>query len=94
MIAEKSVHVLITGRVQGVGYRAWVRDKACFLGLSGWVRNRRSSAVEAVFCGSADHVEDMLQACRTGPRWARVDGLEILSDAEPVTDGFLVRDTV
>ena len=48
------LQVMIRGRVQGVGYRAWVEHTATTLGLDGWVRNRRDGSVEAVFAGQAD----------------------------------------
>ena len=60
-------HVLIRGRVQGVGYRAWTERTACERGLGGWVRNRRDGAVEAVFMGETAAVDAMLAACRAGP---------------------------
>jgi acylphosphatase len=69
-------HVLIRGRVQGVGYRAWTEMVALERGLGGWVRNRRDGAVEAVFAGDATAVAAMLAACRRGPPAARVDDLQ------------------
>lgn len=69
-------HVLIRGRVQGVGYRAWVEATAQQRGLDGWVRNRRDGAVEAVFAGAADEVARMIAACRRGPALARVDAID------------------
>jgi len=69
------VHVMLRGRVQGVGYRAWCAREAEARGLLGFVRNRRSGAVEAVFAGDPDAVEAMLAACRTGPAGARVDDM-------------------
>ena len=69
-------HVTIRGRVQGVGYRAWVEDEASARGLEGWVRNRRDGSVEAVFAGPDDVVTDMVAACRRGPSSARVDAVE------------------
>ena len=68
-------HVTIRGRVQGVGYRAWVEDEATARGLDGWVRNRRDGSVEAVFAGAADAVAAMTEACRRGPSSARVDAV-------------------
>jgi acylphosphatase len=67
--------VMIRGRVQGVGYRAWVDHEARRLGLQGWVRNRRDGGVEAVFAGEEKIVTDMIASCRKGPYSARVDGL-------------------
>ena len=69
-------HVTIRGRVQGVGYRAWVEDEATARGLEGWVRNRRDRSVEAVFAGPGDVVTDMIAACRRGPYSARVDAVQ------------------
>jgi acylphosphatase len=68
--------VVIRGRVQGVGYRAWVEDKALLAGLDGWVRNRADGTVEAVFAGSAETVAAMIAACLEGPLSARVEGIE------------------
>ncbi|KIU45762.1 MULTISPECIES: acylphosphatase [Bradyrhizobium] len=66
-------HVTITGRVQGVGYRAWVHEHANARSLEGWVRNRRDGSVEAVFAGPDGVVADMITACGRGPISARVD---------------------
>ena len=67
-------HVTVRGRVQGVGYRAWVEHEALRRGLDGWVRNRRDGNVEAVFAGPPDAVAAMVAACRRGPSSARVEG--------------------
>jgi acylphosphatase len=69
-------HVLIRGRVQGVGYRDFVQVAALDRGLEGWVRNRRDGSVEAVFAGPAASVAQMVDACRRGPPGARVDALD------------------
>ncbi len=69
-------HVVVRGRVQGVGYRAFVEDKAHRLGLRGWVRNRRDGSVEAVFSGPRSEVEATIKACRRGPFSAHVSGLD------------------
>ena len=69
-------HVVIRGRVQGVGYRAWTEYTALERGLAGWVRNRRDGSVEAVFSGPAEAVADMVDACRRGPRGARIDAVD------------------
>ena len=67
--------VRVTGRVQGVGYRAWVEHQARNHDLEGWVRNRRDGSVEAVFSGPADAVTAVIAACRRGPSSARVEML-------------------
>ena len=83
-------HVVVHGRVQGVGFRAFVEDTAESLGLEGWVRNRRDGTVEAVFAGPEPPVTAALEACRAGPRHGHVDridvedaGLELLSQRRP-----------
>ncbi len=74
-------HVVIRGRVQGVGFRAFVEDEAIRRGIAGWVRNRRDGAVEAVFEGKMQVVAGMIEACRKGPPGARVDAIEEREDA-------------
>jgi acylphosphatase len=71
----KVLHAQITGRVQGVGYRAWTEREADRLRLAGWVRNRRDGSVEAVFKGNEDAVVRMLDECWRGPRGAKVDNV-------------------
>jgi acylphosphatase len=68
--------VMITGRVQGVGYRAWIEHRATTQGLEGWVRNRRDGSVEALFAGPAERVSNMIALCRRGPSSARVDAVQ------------------
>jgi acylphosphatase len=69
-------HVIVRGRVQGVGFRAFVEREALRRGLEGWVRNCRDGSVEAMFAGEPAAVADMIEACRRGPRLARVDTLD------------------
>jgi acylphosphatase len=68
--------VVIRGRVQGVGYRAWTDYTAEQRGIEGWVRNRRDGSVEAVFAGKAQTVREMIDVCRKGPPGARVEAIE------------------
>jgi acylphosphatase len=67
--------VTMRGRVQGVGFRAFVEFQAIKLDLEGWVRNRRDGSVEAVFSGPAEAVEAMIALCRRGPSAAQVVAL-------------------
>jgi acylphosphatase len=67
--------VTIHGRVQGVGYRAWVEHRARAHDLEGWVRNVRNGSVEALFAGPADVVAGMVERCRRGPSSARVESV-------------------
>src|ERR1700757_1089724 len=69
------LQVMIRGRVQGVGYRAWVEYQATASGLEGWVRNRRDGSVEAVFAGPPNAVAEMVALCRHGPPSARVEAV-------------------
>jgi len=73
---EVIVHLVVHGRVQGVGYRAFVEREARSRGLTGWVRNCRDGTVEALLAGDAPLVEDMVAACRRGPFSARVDAIQ------------------
>jgi acylphosphatase len=82
--------VMIRGRVQGVGYRAWVEQQAMARDLEGWVRNRRDGSVEALFAGPADVVSDVIALCRRGPSSARV---EAVHDEAGNTDGLDLRCT-
>jgi acylphosphatase len=68
--------VVIRGRVQGVGFRAWTEVTALECGLQGWVRNRRDGSVEALFAGPAEAVAAMIEHCRRGPPGARVDAVD------------------
>ena len=75
--------VTIRGRVQGVGYRAWVEDEATNRDLEGWVRNRRDGSVEALFAGPEEVVSAMIESCRRGPSSARVEAVrEDATDAD------------
>lgn len=67
--------VTIRGRVQGVGYRAWLEHRAMRAGLEGWVRNRSDGSVEALFCGPPRMVAEMVALCRHGPPSARVEAV-------------------
>ncbi|GAC1337628.1 MAG: acylphosphatase [Bradyrhizobium sp.] len=80
--------VTIRGRVQGVGYRAWVEHRARARGLEGWVRNRRDGSVEALFAGPADIVADMVTSCHQGPSSA---GVDVVNDAPASSDALNLR---
>ena len=69
------IRVSIRGRVQGVGYRAWVEYQAAAAKLEGWVRNRRDGSVEALFAGAPKAVAEMVALCRHGPPGAHVEAV-------------------
>jgi len=68
--------VVIRGRVQGVGFRAWTEITALERGIEGWVRNRRDGSVEALFAAPDERVAAMIEDCRIGPPGARVDFID------------------
>jgi len=70
------VRLLIHGRVQGIGFRAFVEDRAAANGVEGWVRNRLDGSVEAVVTGDEAAMEAMLAALRQGPPVARIDRVD------------------
>lgn len=87
----RSVRAVMSGRVQGVSYRAWTRKRALAHGVAGWVRNRPDRTVEAVFSGPAEAVDALLAECRRGPFAARVDDVAV-EPAEPFAGtGFEIR---
>lgn len=92
MSDTRTVSAIIRGRVQGVSYRAWTKETADRLGLSGSVRNRSDGSVAAVFSGPVEAVERMLVLCRRGPSLARVDEVAVTEVAEaPASASFVVQ---
>ncbi len=79
---KKLVHLFIRGKVQGVGYRAFVALQAELFDLEGWVRNRRDGSVEAIAEGSGDAVEKLIKACWEGPPSSLVNRVEV-RDGDP-----------
>jgi acylphosphatase len=86
----KRVRVLVSGDVQGVGFRWSTRDEASARGLNGWVRNLADGRVEAAFEGQADRVDAMVAWCRTGPRWATVARVEVVEEEPTGQSGFAI----
>lgn len=74
---DKRAHVVISGRVQGVFFRASTVEEARRLGLRGWVRNLVDGRVEALIDGDAAAVDRMIEWCRQGPALARVDEVHV-----------------
>jgi acylphosphatase len=78
-----ALHVIVEGRVQGVGFRAYLEREAKERGLRGWVRNRSDGSVEAVFCGEEENAQSMIVACHRGPRMSLVRNVK----SEPYPPG-------
>lgn len=98
MSERRIVHLIVKGRVQGVGFRAFVEGEALACRLEGWVRNRRDGSVEAVAAGTPEQVDGFLDAVRRGPSASHVDSVEVREAGEATpgssTKGFTVLPTV
>jgi acylphosphatase len=80
--------VVVSGRVQGVGFRAAVSRHARTRGVAGWVRNLPTGEVEAVFEGDEAAVERMVRFCGDGPRGAVVDDVDVVEESPVGETGF------
>lgn len=89
---KKRAHVLISGRVQGVWFRANTKDKAQQLGVKGWVRNTPDGKVEALFEGEEEGVKQMIEWCRHGPPLAKVSEVKVeWKEPENDFESFSIR---
>lgn len=86
-MAMARAHVWVSGRVQGVCFRAYTREEARRLGLAGWVRNLPDGRVEAVFEGEKEKVERAVAWCRLGPPSADVSGVEVAWEGTTGAEG-------
>jgi len=84
-------HVFVSGRVQGVFYRASTREKARQQGVDGWVKNLDDGRVEAVFEGPPSAVESMVEWCKTGSQAASVEAVDRTTEQPVGTTGFEIR---
>ena len=89
-----ATRLIISGRVQGVFYRAWSTGEAKALHLSGWVRNRRNGDVEMLLDGPEEKIAEMIRRCQRGPPSAKVDQVRTEEADEEVPEGFEKRPTV
>lgn len=87
----RSLKIVVSGRVQGVGFRAFLADEARRHGISGWARNLADGRVEVLAHGADAAVEAMIAACRSGPAGAEVSGLETSEAEKPAMAGFMIR---
>jgi len=87
------VHVMITGTVQGVWFRASTKEQALKLGLTGWVKNTADGCVEAVFEGDEPRVKRMVDWCHSGPPLAHVTHVDVKpeSGSKPLFDTFSIH---
>ncbi|MGC8202159.1 acylphosphatase [Aliiroseovarius sp. PTFE2010] len=89
-MAQVARHLRITGRVQGVAYRAWTHGMATQLGLSGWVQNQHDGSVMALVAGGDAAVDKMISACWGGPGAAQVSDVQVTPADPPDTPGFTI----
>jgi len=85
---RRAVRVVVSGRVQGVWFRAWTVEQARSRNLDGWVRNRADGTVEAMFAGDPLDVDAMLDACWKGPDAALVTDIKVVESEDPGRTGF------
>ena len=92
------VHLFVSGRVQGVGFRMFTKIKAENLGLSGWVRNLKDGRVEVVLVGPGEKIEEMLSWLKQGSPLARVEEVKIdgkkVIKKDPFSGQFEIRATI
>jgi len=88
---KSNVHVIVSGQVQGVWFRASTKQKADELGLNGWVRNTPDGCVEAVFEGEEELVEKMINWCGHGPPMARVENIKVKKQQTIGFNDFSIR---
>jgi acylphosphatase len=88
---QVALHVRVTGLVQGVFFRAWARDEAQALGVSGWIRNCSDGSVEALLEGEAEAIEELIDLLREGPPGAQVEDVEIEEADREGLSSFEVR---
>ena len=90
-MADRALAVRVSGRVQGVAYRAWVQGVARGLGLRGWVRNLPDGSVVALLIGLDEAVEGMIRAMRRGPPDAEVEDLTLTEARDDGSEDFRIR---
>ena len=92
-MSRPTLHLIVRGRVQGVGYRWWTVDQATALGLAGWVRNRRDGSVEILAIGAPHALDSLAASCAHGPAPASVTSVERGAADDDGSVGFAPRST-
>jgi acylphosphatase len=93
LTSDLAVRLVVSGRVQGVGYRAWTVARARHLGLRGWVRNRLDGNVEILAIGHADRLDQLARDCADGPPAAHVAAVQQIHVSDDRSVGFSQRAT-
>lgn len=91
-----AVRVILEGRVQNVGFRSWMKKKALYYNIKGWVRNRQNGTIEAFYVGYEDDVKDMVKLTYHGPAFAYVKRLKTFpqKDIPNLAPGFIQLPTI
>lgn len=84
------VHIIISGKVQRVGFRQFIKYKAKKLDIKGWVKNLPNGNVEGMFCGDRENLNNMIKICKEGPYLARVSDLKITELTDEEFDNFTI----
>lgn len=92
-MARTAFLVTIIGQVQGVGFRAFIRERATALGLDGWVRNRRDGTVEVTIIGEPAAIDGLLEQISEGPALAKIEEIAMRGATDDGTTGFHQRRT-
>ena len=88
----KQAHFIVSGFVQGVGYRRFIMHIARKLGLTGWIRNNADGTVEGLVIGAEEAIEQLMEACKKGPFLSTVDNVHVTFDEpQEVHEGFHIR---
>jgi acylphosphatase len=88
----KQAHLIISGYVQGVWYRKFVKTNAVKLGITGWVRNITNGKVEAIIQGEEKPIEQLIKMCRVGPQFAEVKNVDVEWEVvEEKFEEFVIR---
>jgi len=87
----KNVRVRVSGRVQGVWFRANTKQKADILGVKGWVKNTSDGCVEAIFEGDEKLVDEMVDWCKRGPPLAKVENVDVKTQNISSFDAFEIK---
>lgn len=92
-MARTAFLITVIGQVQGVGFRAFVLQRAVELGIDGWVRNRRNGNVEITVIGEPEQVDRLMELCKQGPAFANVKDITLQGAEDDGTTGFHQRPT-
>lgn len=88
---HKAVDLIVSGYVQGVGFRRLCAEHAWSIGAKGWVRNRFDGRVEVHIEGSQDQIDDLIRWCESGPRWGTVDRVSVNPGVFENLTGFSIK---